>query len=200
MLTHLRSLYQKEQKAGLAVASFFSYNKSNKKKKGGYHMAQVSREAMVELLQTVNKTQSMQIDEQTKTIRELRELVAELRGPIANLEETVHEFKRKLFGSSSEILPSEEEAEEDAAARECPGKKEAAITSHKRKYQRRTSRKELYKNIPIEEVKIDIPEEKRFCPGCNAPKYMMYSSFYCQQEEWSSEEINGYNSFEIFWI
>ena len=38
-------------------------------------MAQVSREAMVELLQTVNKTQSMQIDEQTKTIRELRELV-----------------------------------------------------------------------------------------------------------------------------
>ena len=159
-------------------------------------MAQVSREAMVELLQTVNKTQSMQIDEQTKTIRELRELVAELRGTIANLEE----FKRKLFVSSSEILPSEEEAEEDAAARECPGKKEAAITSHKRKYQRRTSRKELYKNIPIEEVKIDIPEEKRFCPGCNAPKYMMYSSFYCQQEEWSSEEINGYNSFEIFWI
>ena len=116
------------------------------------------------------------------------------------MEETVHEFKRKLFGSSSEILPSEEEAEEDAAARECPGKKEAAITSHKRKYQSRTSRKELYKNIPIEEVKIDIPEEKRFCPGCNAPKYMMYSSFYRQQEEWSSEEINGYNSFEIFWI
>ena len=34
-------------------------------------MAQVSREAMVELLQTVNKTQSMQIDEQTKTIRDL---------------------------------------------------------------------------------------------------------------------------------
>ena len=109
-------------------------------------------------------------------------------------------IQAKTFGSSSEILPSEEEAEEDAAARECPGKKEAAITSHKRKYQRRTSRKELYKNIPIEEVKIDIPEEKRFCPGCNAPKYMMYSSFYCQQEEWSSEEINGYNSFEIFWI
>ena len=68
-------------------------------------MAQVSPEAMIKLLQTVNKTQSVQIDEQTKTIRELRELVAELRGTIANLEETVHEFKRKLFGSSSEILP-----------------------------------------------------------------------------------------------
>ena len=97
-------------------------------------MAQVSPEAMIKLLQTVNKTQSIQIDEQTKTIRELRELVAELRGTIANLEETVHEFKRKLFGNSSEILPSEEEAEEDAAARECPGKKEVAVTSHKRKY------------------------------------------------------------------
>lgn len=68
-------------------------------------MAQVSPEAMIELLQTVNKTQSVQIDEQTKTIKELRELVAELRGTIANLEESVHEFKRKLFGSSSEILP-----------------------------------------------------------------------------------------------
>ena len=84
-------------------------------------MAQVSREAMVELLQTVNKTQSMQIAEQTKTIRELRELVAELRGTIANLEETVHEFKRKLFGSSSEILPSEEEEAEEDTAQRVPG-------------------------------------------------------------------------------
>ena len=39
-------------------------------------MAQVSPEAMIKLLQTVNKTQSIQIDEQTKTIRELRDLVA----------------------------------------------------------------------------------------------------------------------------
>ena len=45
-------------------------------------MAQVSPEAMIELMQTVNKTQSVQIDEQTKTIKELRELVAELRGTI----------------------------------------------------------------------------------------------------------------------
>ena len=46
-------------------------------------MAQVSPEAMIKLLQTVNKTQSVQ--KQTKTIKELRELVAELRGTIANL-------------------------------------------------------------------------------------------------------------------
>lgn len=138
-------------------------------------MAQVSPEEMIELLQTVNKTQSVQIDEQTKTIKELRELVVELRGTIANLEETVREFKRKLFGSSSEILPSEEEEEEDDADRKTMGKKEATVTSHKRKYQSRTSRKELYKNIPIEEVKIDVPEEKRFCPDCNAPmKHLGY--------------------------
>ena len=84
-------------------------------------MAQVSSEAMIELMQTVNKTQSVQIDEQTKTIKELRELVAELRGTIANLEETVHEFKRKLFGSSSEILPSEEEEAEEDTAQRVPG-------------------------------------------------------------------------------
>ena len=33
-------------------------------------MAQVSPETMIELLQAVNKTQSAQIDEQTKTIPE----------------------------------------------------------------------------------------------------------------------------------
>lgn len=112
-------------------------------------MAQVSPEAMIKLLQTVNKTQSIQIDEQTKTIRELSELVAELRGTIANLEETVHEFKRKLLAVPVKSLPSEEEAEEDAAARECPGKKEAAITSHKRKYQSRTPEKNYIRISPL---------------------------------------------------
>ena len=68
-------------------------------------MAQVSPEAMIELLQTVNKTQSVQIDEQTKTIKELRELVAELRGTIANLEESVHEFKRKLLAVPVRSFP-----------------------------------------------------------------------------------------------
>lgn len=76
-------------------------------------MAQVSPETMIELLQAVNKTQSAQIDEQTKTIKDLRELVVQLRGIIANLEETVREFQRKLFGSSSEVLPSEEEETEE---------------------------------------------------------------------------------------
>lgn len=110
-------------------------------------MAQVSPETMIELLQAVNKTQSAQIDEQTKTIKDLRELVVQLRGIIANLEETVREFQRKLFGSSSEVLPSEEETEEDADSENLE-KKEATVTSHRRKYQRRTFRKELYKNIP----------------------------------------------------
>ena len=108
-------------------------------------MAQVSPETMIELLQAVNKTQSAQIDEQTKTIKDLRELVVQLR---ANLEETVREFQRKLFGSSSEVLPSEEEETEEDADSENLEKKEATVTSHRRKYQRRTFRKELYKNIP----------------------------------------------------
>lgn len=138
-------------------------------------MASISPETMIELLQAVNKTQAVQINEQAKTIKDLRELIVQLRGTIANLEETVREFQRKLFGSSSEILPSEEEETEEDVAGEILEKKEAAVTSHKRKYQGRTSRKELYKNIPIEEVKIDVPEEKRFCPDCNAPmKHLGY--------------------------
>ena len=111
-------------------------------------MAQVSPETIIELLQAVNKTQSAQIDEQTKTIKDLRELVVQLRVIIANLEETVREFQRKLFGSSSEVLPSEEEETEEDADSENLEKKEATVTSHRRKYQRRTFRKELYKNIP----------------------------------------------------
>lgn len=93
-------------------------------------MAQVSPEAMIELMQTVNKTQSVQIDEQTKTIKELRELVAELRGTIANLEETVHEFKRKLLAVPVRSFLRKKKRQKKILPRECPGKKEVAVTSH----------------------------------------------------------------------
>lgn len=97
-------------------------------------MAQVSPEAMIELMQTVNKTQSVQIDEQTKTIKELRELVAELRGlsPI---------WKRLSTNSSENFLAvpvrsflRKKKRQKKILPRECPGKKEVAVTSHKRKY------------------------------------------------------------------
>lgn len=134
-------------------------------------MAPMSQEAMIELLQSVVEKQSAQIQDQNETIRELRELVTQLRGTIANLEETVREFQRKLFGRSSEVFPGEESLPEEQEAEEeengVSHKKTTTVASHERKC--RVSRKDLYKDIPIVDVKVDVKEGKRFCPDCNTP-------------------------------
>lgn len=127
-------------------------------------MAPMSQEAVIELLQSMVEKQSVQIQDQNETIKELR-------ATIANLEETIREFQRKLFGRSSEIrsskelLPEKEETETEENKN--ADKKTTTVASHERKC--RTSRKDLYKDIPIMEVKIDVKDEKRFCPDCNAP-------------------------------
>ena len=55
-----------------------------------------------ELLKTIIETQASRIREQEATIKELREMVDELRSLKANLEETLNEFRRQFFGVKSE--------------------------------------------------------------------------------------------------
>ena len=55
-----------------------------------------------QLLKMVIETQASRIKEQEETIKELRLMVDELRSLKANLEETLEEFKRQVFGVKSE--------------------------------------------------------------------------------------------------
>lgn len=49
----------------------------------------------------VIETQASRISEQEALISELRDTITELRSLKANLEETISEFRRQLFGSEA---------------------------------------------------------------------------------------------------
>ena len=66
----------------------------------------------IKLLKMVIETQASRITEQEATIKELREVIDELRSVRANLEETIDEFKRQIFGISSEKTASKKKDEE----------------------------------------------------------------------------------------
>ena len=66
----------------------------------------------IKLLKMVIETQASRIAEQEATIKELREVIDELRSVRANLEETIDEFKRQIFGISSEKTASKKKDEE----------------------------------------------------------------------------------------
>ena len=62
----------------------------------------MSAEEQIRLLNMVIETQASRISEQEALISELRDTITELRSLKANLEETINEFRRQLFGVRSE--------------------------------------------------------------------------------------------------
>jgi len=115
-------------------------------------------EMLVELMQ---KT----IEQKDEQIKELRQTVADLQATVANLNETLEEFRRKFFGSSSEKTRRKTSGEEEPGQK---GKK-VAVKSHTRERKPKSKREELYKNLPVREVKCPVPEDCRLCPDCDAP-------------------------------
>ena len=66
----------------------------------------------VKLLKQINEMQASRIEEQEKTIEDLRMVIDELRSIKANLEETLEEFKRQIFGVRSEKTSASKATEE----------------------------------------------------------------------------------------
>ena len=62
----------------------------------------MSAEEQIRLLNMVIETQASRISEQEVLIKDLRETIVELRSLKANLEETLDELRRQLFGTKSE--------------------------------------------------------------------------------------------------
>ena len=85
-------------------------------------------------------------------------------------------LRKKLFGTSSEKrsadLPgqlnlfNEAEMEQDPAAAEA---EEMAALLPEKKRKARAANAERFKGLPVKKEYLDIPEEERFCPVCNAP-------------------------------
>ena len=66
----------------------------------------------VKQLKQINEMQASRIEEQEKTIEHLRMVIDELHSIKANLEETLEEFKRQIFGIRSEKTSASKATEE----------------------------------------------------------------------------------------
>ena len=122
-----------------------------------------------QLLKMVIETQASRIKEQEETIKELRLMVDELRSLKANLEETLEEFKRQVFGVKSEKTSSEPASKEET--------KTVPVKAHSRQRKPKATRDELYANLPIREILCPVKESERFCDWCNAEMVAITSKF-----------------------
>ncbi len=106
--------------------------------------------------------QNERLAEQTETIKALRETIEMMAEKIAGLQETVNEFQRKLFGTSSERTKKKSIPAEDEES--------APITvkSHTRTKKAKATREDQYGNLPIHKVVIPLSEQEQKCPYCNS--------------------------------
>ncbi len=83
---------------------------------------------------------------------------------IGLMQKTIEEFQRKFFGSSSEKTGRKNNGEEPVQE---VGK--VTVKSHTRKRNPKSKREELYKNLPVREVRCPVPGDCRLCPDCDTP-------------------------------
>ena len=141
----------------------------------------------IQLLNTIIEQQKAQIQlqetriqEKDETIKELRALVDELRLLKANLEETINEFRRSIYGVSSEKTRNKRlEPPEDETSQQSPSGETAKVTvrSHTRERKSKSKREDLYANLPIREVICKVPEDQRRCNYCNAEMVPIGTTF-----------------------
>lgn len=124
----------------------------------------MDKDKQIELLQAVIEQQQKQLEEKDATIADLRMIIDQLQSLKANLEETLDELKRMIFGTRSERTKSSEKTSED----ELSEAKSIEVKSHKRERKSKSRREELYANLPMKEVRIPLADAQRHCEYCNA--------------------------------
>lgn len=113
------------------------------------------------------------IDDREAYILQLENTIKSLEKQVNNLTEMVILLQKQKFGSSSEKTPKREsdnqlnlfdEAEQEAVS----DAEEPAVQKVDGFYRRipKTKRDELLKDLPVQEVICDVPEEERICPQC----------------------------------
>ena len=105
--------------------------------------------------------------EKDETIAELRKLITELQSMKANLEETLEEFRRQLFGVRSEKTKRKKDSG-DEGKEDLEGTGTVQVKAHERKRKPKASREDIYAGLPVREVVIPLSEEQKRCDYCNA--------------------------------
>jgi len=129
----------------------------------------IDAEELIIFLKKINEAQEARIKEQAVTIDNLRIMIADLQVTVANLNETLDEFRRKFFGKSSEKVSISDGKEMPDSKEEIQEPKIITVAEHTRTRKQKSSRADLYASLPIRYVKCDVPENQRLCSDCDAP-------------------------------
>lgn len=106
--------------------------------------------------------------------------IAQLENRIKNLEQQVNNLtemlilmRKQKFGSSSEKTPKTSDVVQlsifnEAELEASPEAQEPAVKRVDGYYRRnsKTKREELLKDLPVEEIQCDVPDDERICPRC----------------------------------
>ena len=125
---------------------------------------------IIDELQAHIEDQKERLAEKDATIADLRRLIDELLSLKANLEETLAEFRRQLFGTRSEKTGSkstDETVPEKGDGSET-GSGTVNVKPHVRKRKAKSKREDIYADLPIRQVVIPLTDEQRRCAYCNA--------------------------------
>ena len=120
----------------------------------------LDKDEMIQILLQTNK-------EQERTIEDLRNTIRELRITVANLNETLDEFKRKLFGTSREKTVAFQ-TEKTEREHSCEALDTTSVKEHTRTRKKKSVRADLYDALPVREIRCPVPQEERVCPDCDS--------------------------------
>lgn len=113
------------------------------------------------------------MDSKDAYIVQLENTIKKLEKQISNLTEMIILLRKKKFGSSSEKTSKGQifgqlSLFNEAEMESLPDAQEPAVQRVDGYYRRnpKTKREELLKDLPVEEIECDVPEDERTCPGC----------------------------------
>ena len=110
-------------------------------------------------------TKDEQIKKQQEEIQQLNKHIEEQNVIIANLTETLEEFKRQFFGITSEKTKKKEVTDADTADNK--DSQSVTVKEHKRDRKPKSKREDIYASLPVRKVLIPLTDEERNCPYCN---------------------------------
>ena len=140
---------------------------------------------LIQLKDTISELNNL-VKTLQQTIASLNEREAELKQERDNLKEQVALLTKKLFGSSSErrspsrVCPGQLSLFDDpenlgifneAEAEQAPqaaALEEAEKTAPKTR-KKKTIQAEKFAGIPVEKVRLDLPDDQKNCPECGTP-------------------------------
>lgn len=132
----------------------------NEEKKATENGAENDKKEYVELLES--------------RVSGLKNTVADLTEEVTHLKEVVAQYKKMIFGQSSEKTAYTQELSEqlnlfnEAENEANPKEKEKTVVVGKHERKAKRTHEELAANLPVEEVVLTIPEEERNCGKCGS--------------------------------